>query len=373
MKLVLIPRKRGGRGRRGHRTNITFLQGRVASLRKRGFQQSDVGCHRAGLVCSSSGNGEALPAERSPVRSSDEFESVCDAVDALLSRAWRAANGEDPKHVWTDWWYGACVEATYKNLHYAEAEIVRLYSPVEVRYAIRDALRRARDALAANDPTHLAAMRLLNTAEDPTKPCPCSAADLSEIIQVGHEAADRSRTRLHTFRNILLIGTTVTAVLLGLLVLLAAITPDLLPLCFKKTPDATTYVACPGGSGPAAERGDVPIVAVLGLLGAALSAVVFIRGLYVNSTPYNVAIPLALSKLPAGALVAIAGVLLLSGNFVPGFSVVDQQSQILAYAFVLGFAQQLFTKMLDDRAERLVANVPAPGKPDKVPLEKPRL
>ena len=44
----------------------------------------------------------------------------------------------------------------------------------------------------------------------------------------------------------------------------------------------------------------------------------------------------------------------------PGFSVIDQQSQILAYAFVLGFAQQLFTKMLDNRAERLLANVPSP-------------
>ena len=64
----------------------------------------------------------------------------------------------------------------------------------------------------------------------------------------------------------------------------------------------------------------------------------------------------------AGALVAVAGVLLLTGNFVPGFSVIDQQSQILAYAFVLGFAQQLFTKMLDNRAERLLANVPSPGK-----------
>ena len=37
----------------------------------------------------------------------------------------------------------------------------------------------------------------------------------------------------------------------------------------------------------------------MGLLGAALSAAVFIRGLYLNnSTPYNVAVPLALSKLP---------------------------------------------------------------------------
>jgi hypothetical protein len=137
---------------------------------------------------------------------------------------------------------------------------------------------------------------MLNTPEDPSKPCPCSAADLSEIIQVGHEAADRSRASLHTFWNILLIGTTVTSLLLGLLVLLAFNSPELLPLCFKETPKSTAFIACPGSSGPKAMSGDVPIVAMLGLLGGALSAAVFIRGLYVSSTPYNVAIPLALSK-----------------------------------------------------------------------------
>jgi hypothetical protein len=125
------------------KANITYLRGRAQALRQRGFDQSDAGCHRAGqLNCLPSENGGKVRAERSPIRSAAEFESVCHSVDELLDEAWQAASGEDPKYArWVDWWYGTCVEATYKNLHYAEATIVRLYSPIEVRYAIRDALR----------------------------------------------------------------------------------------------------------------------------------------------------------------------------------------------------------------------------------------
>jgi hypothetical protein len=100
----------------------------------------------------------------------------------------------------------------------------------------------------------------------------------------------------------------------------------------------------------------------MGLLGGALSAAFFIRGLYANSTSYNVLVPLALTKLPAGALTAIVGLLFVSGDFIPGFTAIDKQSQILAYALAFGFAQQLFTQLLDQRARDLTANIPTKAK-----------
>jgi hypothetical protein len=39
-------------------------------------------------------------------------------------------------------------------------------------------------------------------------------------------------------------------------------------------------------------------------------------------------------KLPAGALTAIAGLILILGDFIPGLSELDNQGQILAYAIV---------------------------------------
>jgi hypothetical protein len=67
---------------------------------------------------------------------------------------------------------------------------------------------------------------------------------------------------------------------------------------------------------------------------------------------------LATLKLPLGALTAIGGLIALQGDFIPGLSQLDSQGQILAYALVLGYAQQLLTGLLDKRADELLASVP---------------
>jgi hypothetical protein len=108
---------------------------------------------------------------------------------------------------------------------------------------------------------------------------------------------------------------------------------------------------CPSGEdqGPASE--DMIIVAGLGLLGGALAATVAIRKVRGTSTPYNVPIALALLKVPTGSLTAVAGIVLLAGEVVPGLSALDSQPQVLAYALVLGYAQQAATRFLDDRGQ----------------------
>lgn len=57
-------------------------------------------------------------------------------------------------------------------------------------------------------------------------------------------------------------------------------------------------------------------------------------------------------KVPAGALTAVAGILLLGGEFVPGLSELDSQRQILAYALVLGYAQQPATRQRPNDGRR---------------------
>jgi hypothetical protein len=42
-----------------------------------------------------------------------------------------------------------------------------------------------------------------------------------------------------------------------------------------------------------------------------------------------------------------------------GLSDLDSQRQILAYALVFGYAQQLATQFIDERAETLLAQVPS--------------
>ena len=82
-----------------------------------------------------------------------------------------------------------------------------------------------------------------------------------------------------------------------------------------------------------------------------------------QSTPYGVPVALALLKLPAGALTAILGILLVRGAFVPGLSQLDTQPQILAYAFFFGIAQQVVTRVVDERAREVLGRVPTKTTP----------
>jgi hypothetical protein len=308
-----------------------------------------------------------------------ELDVTCHLVNELLSRAAAAAAGISPRYrpFW-GWWSGAGIEAAYRNLHYAEASIARLYNKEEVRAETPEVVRRARVSLAEDDPNRRFTVGLLGPGDSVIKIC--KPEELSALISLGHEASDRNRAKLRTFRNVVLVGSIIMSVLLAVLVGLAARWPDLIPLCFTQDPppaSPTPAVACPTAAGaspaqqplPGLQLGrpqawDVFIVALLGLVGGALSVAVFIRGMYSNTTPYNVAVPLSLLKLPVGAISAIVGMILVAGDFVPGFSAIDKQAQILAYAVVFGFSQQLFTKTLDRRAENLIADLPTASKPD---------
>jgi hypothetical protein len=59
-------------------------------------------------------------------------------------------------------------------------------------------------------------------------------------------------------------------------------------------------------------------------------------------------------KLPAGALTALAGLLAVQGQFVPGLSRLNSPEQVLGYALVLGYAQQLLTRRVDDAAHAML-------------------
>jgi hypothetical protein len=102
----------------------------------------------------------------------------------------------------------------------------------------------------------------------------------------------------------------------------------------------------------------------MGMLGGAMSATFAIQKLRSTPTPIpiDLQVSLAFLKLPAGALTAIGGLVLIHGQFIPGLTDLDTQGQILAYAIVLGVAQQLVTGFVDQKAEDVLAAVPAKGR-----------
>jgi hypothetical protein len=170
-------------------------------------------------------------------------------------------------------------------------------------------------------------------------------------------------------------------------VLAVSLNPNVLPLCFPREVAAVGSATveqnlnCPTQSNTTEPSGgDVLIVALLGLLGGALAASISIRNLKGTSTPYDVPVALAMLKVPLGAFTAILGLVAIQGDFVPGLSVLDSQGQILAYALIFGFAQQVFTRLLDQRAQTLLSGLPGdattapapPTQPTVPPLPPPK-
>jgi hypothetical protein len=295
-----------------------------------------------------------------PSMGEGERDAILAGVQLLLDGALQAAQGADPEYrTIKSWWRGTSIEAAFRKSHQAEAELARLFDDAELKAEAPAAVARTDLALNRDDPMRAEATRLLTLDAGPEK-----RALLAKVIQVGHEAADGSHARVRSFRNILL----ATACCIAFLVLVFAIVvfghPSAVPFCFR--PLATAggggpTVACPSGAGARQQPAglDVVVVALLGLLGGALSAAVSIRNVRGTSTPYDLPIALALLKVPAGALTALGALIAIRGEFVPGLSALDTQEQILAYALVFGYAQQLLTGLIDRRAHGLLDSVPS--------------
>jgi hypothetical protein len=104
---------------------------------------------------------------------------------------------------------------------------------------------------------------------------------------------------------------------------------------------------------------------VVGLVAAAVAAAAALRQINGTSTPFAVPVALAVLKLPTGALTAVLGLLLMRGQFVPGLSNLDTSAQIVAWAVVFGYAQQLFTRLVDERGQAVLQAVGGPENHNK--------
>lgn len=244
----------------------------------------------------------------------------------------------------------------FANLHAARVVLVDLYAEEDIQAAAPAVLARLRTCLPPADQRLQRAEKLFGSLvsgvqadahshgwlarEDriqPAKRMPlifhahpgCSAGDLAsrraalrDAMQVSYDAADEQYARVRSFRNVLITGTVVLCLLVFAVCLLGARNPKAIPLCFN--PSSTSAVTAAGALQkvcPTAEianpnappRGDVAVVALMGVLGAALSATLAVQKLRGTAAPYSVPVSLALFKLPSGALTAIAGLLLIKG------------------------------------------------------------
>jgi hypothetical protein len=197
------------------------------------------------------------------------------------------------------------------------------------------------------------------------------AAVFSAALRSSYDIVDQKHSALRNLRNGLLLGTVFLTLIVLALCVVGWRAPSSVPLCFRPPENANSPepdVFCPstGGDGdikPAS--GDVALVALIGLMGAALSSAISVSRLPASRQSHTIAYALAFFKLPLGALTAIGGVLLIHGRFVPGLVHLDSQPQILAYAFVFGFAQLIVTHLIDRQAGQIISKIPLKESPSE--------
>ena len=255
---------------------------------------------------------------------------------------------------------GAAVERTIGSLNAAEATVLRLAPLPYVAGKFRQLMVRMRQSLPGND------LRLVGLDSLGGVNHVWSETDRRLVItafEAANSVARKEQLRVRGFRNVI-VSTTVVASLLSILIaILGFVWPTLVPLCFENA----VWSVCPTGrtaaSPDAALRLDTPVVMVLGVLGAVIAVATALRNARGSSDPHSLPVALALLKLPLGALTALLGLLLMRAHFVPGIGGdLTSSAQVVAWAIVLGYAQQLFTQFVDTQAKTVLDTARQPAK-----------
>jgi hypothetical protein len=177
-----------------------------------------------------------------------------------------------------------------------------------------------------------------------------------EALGAAFTAEDQQQGQVRRFRGVLL-GTfgslLVLAVILGVV---GYLHPELIPLCLHSqgaTGATRTKMICPSGHS-APGKADLALVLCIGGVGATLAVARSLAGLSSAGVRYSLSVAQGLLKVSLGAITAVLGLLLLQTQTgLPG--ILGSQGGLLTSAVVFGYAQQLFTGIIDHRAASLMS------------------
>ncbi|KES03154.1 hypothetical protein BU52_32020 [Streptomyces toyocaensis] len=287
---------------------------------------------------------------------SDEAVRLLEKAEVQIDAARQALDAkETPMSLVT----GSTVDRAWANIHRAELTLLKLAVEKDLTGWGTEVLARAKQHLGVEDPIRHA---LESRVDSNGRKFDARFKDLAvRALRAANDAQDLERSRLRSFRNILLTSVVITSVIAALLVVWGYADAQAIAgkLCFTSPgPDAERF--CPIGGSPSG--GDVLIVEFFGLCGAVLAGAVSLRKMQGTATPYMMPICLLLLRLPVGALAALFGLLIIQGGFIPGLSDLDSGAQILAWALVFGVAQESITRLIDAQGRKVMGNVRGPSR-----------
>jgi hypothetical protein len=250
-------------------------------------------------------------------------------------------------------WTGVDVERAWVSTHAAEVALLRGASLGQAKAMLPTIISECTPLLPerAKDDRVRTLQKAADSSHEHIEEADRALA--AEVLESAYALSDAQHMRVRSFRNIL-IGTMFALAVLALLVgIIDCFAPHAVALCATAGPHASG--GCPTGGGRPS-GGDAFFVEVLGLAGAAITAVTAIRKLQGTSTPYAVPLMSLLLKLPTGAITALLGVILLRAGFGPSIKSLGQ-AQLIGYAVLFGAAQQLFLQFVDKRARAVLGKV----------------
>jgi hypothetical protein len=274
---------------------------------------------------------------------------------------------------WLSLWGGSYFQRAMANLDAVEAHLLRLAPADYVCGEMPSVTAYVCRYLKKDDPRRVRIEQLSPVAETRE----LTPAERESVVAAYHAASSQRRRelmRVRSFRNLLVVASAALLVVAIGVGLLGSFRPEAIPLCFEPESMDTRTLVCPTGSEELTDNDDIDdkisetvsgwdiwLVEIVGLLAASVAAAFALRGIRGTSTPYSLPVALAVLKLPTGALTAVVGLVLMRGGFVPGLSALDSSAQILAWAAVFGYAQQLVTRFVDQQAHAVLDDVGGRG------------
>lgn len=267
-------------------------------------------------------------------RTAEESAAV---VDDMLTREepwWRAI---------ASWWSGWHIERAWRSLH--EAEV----ATVAAERGFLGRLPGLRARVSANLPEDDERRKALEELRPGEFTPAIERAMVVDALRAAFDNSDFTHAGSRALRNKLIAASVVLLVINTVLGIVGLVKPSMLPMCAS---GARLPMVCPGGG--SASGGDVWLVQLLGAFGAVLSAVVLLLRRRPSLSPYVMIGYQAMIKILLGAALAVVGILGLGAGVTTGLIGIASQAALLLWAVILGYSQQLATRLLDSYADRVM-------------------
>jgi hypothetical protein len=308
--------------------------------------------------------------DRTPREGLDEggqadYRSVRKAIDTARENAERSESRKAGEHfsalrqLWRHavvWWTGGEIDLAYCALHTAGQVLLSIEPEDTVKAHIPDMAAAVTTAFRGNDLRVRGYLKTLEILAKPGREIQDSdRAQLRAIRQACDSSDASAHSDVRTFRNTLVvIGALLSFLLAGVAGLAWA----------DKGFRAVFAVAAAAKHGPDGWYVlELEVIASLsGLAGAALTLKNYIG--YRHT--YGLPVVQALLKGSAGAATGLLGVLLAGSGLVNSLTL-RPGAQIFAVALIFGYAQYLFTRLLDRQAKDILAGAGSRSDPSVTP------